>query len=160
MRPLEEARAEVLAAMRRLESESVDITDAGGRILAEDAVAPNAVPPFANSAMDGFAVIASDLERMPVRLQILEDVPAGSVASQAVTPGAAIKIMTGAPMPVGADTVVKVELTRQPESETVEILEAVARGEAVRPAGSDFAAGTTVLAAGSHLGAAELALLS
>ncbi len=160
MRPLEEARAEVLAAMRRLEPEPVDITGAEGRILAEDAVAPNDVPPFANSAMDGFAVLGADLGSMPVRLRVLEDVPAGSVAAHRVVPGTAIKIMTGAPMPEGADTVVKVELTRQPEQGMVEILEAVAPGEAVRPAGSDFPAGTTVLEAGSYLGAAELGLLA
>src|SRR5690606_33827383 len=160
MRPLEDARAEVLETVFPLGSETVPLAEAEGRILAEDVRAPTDVPPFPNSAMDGFAVIASDVASPPVRLRVVEDVPAGSVATRTVTSGTAIKIMTGAPMPAGADAVVKVEVTRQPDPETVEILEAVAPGTAVRPAGGDIPAGSLVLGAGAALGPVELGLLA
>lgn len=160
MRPLEEARADVLAAIKPLELERVPLADVAGRILAQDITAPHDVPPFPNSAMDGYAVIASDLEEIPVKLEVLEDVPAGSVATSTVAPGTAIKIMTGAPMPAGADTVVKVEVTRQPDSDSVEILEAMPKGTAVRPAGGDIAEGDRVLSAGTALGPVEMALLA
>lgn len=160
MRPLEDARADVLAAMVRLDDEEVDLADAAGRVLAANAVAHNDVPPFPNSAMDGFAVIAGDVSSVPARLEILEDVPAGSVATTAVRPGTAIKIMTGAPMPEGADAVVKVESTSRPDDRTVEIHESVPSGTAVRPAGGDVASGTTVVTAGTRIGPVETALLA
>lgn len=160
MRPLEEARAEVLDAVQYLGSETVDLASASGRYLAEDATARNDVPPFPNSAMDGFALLAADLSSLPAKLRVTEAVPAGSVASGSVTPGTAIKIMTGAPMPAGADTVVKVELTSQPDPDTVEIHEAVPVGTAIREAGGDFKAGTTVVGRGARLGPVELALLA
>lgn len=160
MRPLEEARSDVLAAMPRLEAERVGLEVAGGRVLAEDATAGHDVPPFPNSAMDGYAVIAADVVNAPVVLEILEDVPAGTVAASTVTSGSAIKIMTGAPMPEGADAVVRVEMTRDAGPARVEILESVASGTAIRPAGGDIAAGDTVVAAGTVLGPVELALLA
>lgn len=160
MRQLDDARADVLAAMSRLDTESVGLVEAAGRVLADDVSAGHDIPPFPNSAMDGFAVLGADVTTVPATLRVLEDVPAGSVATTTVTHGTAIKIMTGAPMPAGADTVVKVELTRQPDADTVEILESVAAGTAVRPAGGDIVAGTTVLVSGSWLGPVELALLA
>lgn len=160
MRPLDEARAEVLAALKPLPTEQVALEDADGRVLAEDVRAPDNVPPFENSAMDGFAVRAADIDDVPVRLRVLEDVPAGSVATRPVEPGTAIKIMTGAPLPARADTVVQVEVTRQPDADTVEILETMERGTAVRPAGGDIAAGDVVLTRGTVLGPVELALLA
>ena len=160
MKPLEEARAEVLAPVTALGSERVPLEEARGRVLAHDVTAPHDVPPFANSAMDGYAVIAADVASAPVTLRILEDVPAGSVASRPLEPGAAIKIMTGAPMPEGADAVVKVEVTRQLGPDRVEVLEAVPIGTAIRPPGGDLARGSLVLAAGETLGPPELALLA
>lgn len=160
MRPLDDARADVLGAIRPLGTETVDLAEAAGRILAMSVTAGHDVPPFPNSAMDGFAVRAADLERIPVTLRVLEDVPAGSVATREVGPGTAIKIMTGAPMPAGADTIAKVEITRQRGNGTVEILEPVDAGTSVRPAGGDIAAGDTVIDAGTALGAVELALLA
>jgi molybdopterin molybdotransferase len=159
MKPLEEARAEVLAAIDILGSEEVDLDEAAGRILAADVRAGHDVPPFPNSAMDGYAVRGEDVESTPVLLQVLEDVPAGSVARESVRPGTAIRIMTGAPMPEGADTIVKVEVTAQ-RDDRVEILEAVERGTSVRPAGGDITAGATVLEAGVVIGPVELALLA
>lgn len=149
-----------MAAMAPVGTERVGLEDAGGRILAEDINAGHDVPPFPNSAMDGYAVVAADVADAPVELDVLEDVPAGSVATRKVTSGTAIKIMTGAPMPEGADTVVKVEVTRPAEDGRVEILEAMTRGTAVRPAGGDIARGSIVLEAGIHLGPVELALLA
>ncbi len=160
MRPVEEARREVLAAMPRLDVEQVDIEHALGRVLAEVAVAGHDVPPFPNSAMDGFAVLSSDVQSVPVRLSVLEDVPAGSVATQAVRAGTAIKIMTGAPMPPGADAVVKVESTNQPTPDVVEIRESVEVGTAVRPAGGDFPTGARIVEAGTRLGPVEVSLLA
>jgi molybdopterin molybdotransferase len=159
VRPLEEARAEVLAAVKPLGTETVDLAAAAGRILAHDLVAGHDVPPFPNSAMDGYAVRAEDVHHVPVSLQVLEDLPAGRVARQEVRPGTAITIMTGAPLPGGADTIVKVEVTSQ-SGDLVEIRQSTPRGTSVRPAGGDFAAGTTVLEAGSTIGPAELALLA
>lgn len=160
MRPLADARDEVLAAMGRLDAESVALDDAAGRILAEDVVAGHDIPPFENSAMDGFAVIGADVSSAPVVLKVLEDVPAGSVATETVTPGTAIRIMTGAPMPPGADTVVKVEDTRHADETTVEVVVATSSGTAVRSAGGDVKAGSTVLRAGTRVGPIELALLA
>ncbi|HEX2153110.1 MAG TPA: gephyrin-like molybdotransferase Glp [Acidimicrobiia bacterium] len=160
MRPLDEAQAEVLAAIEPLGTERIDLEEAVGRILGADVIAPHDVPPFPNSAMDGYAVRAVDLTGAPVMLRILEDVPAGSVATQPVVAGSAIKIMTGAPMPEGADTVVKVEVTRQAGDGHVEILEPMARGTAVRPAGGDIVAGSVVLEEGAAIGAVEAALLA
>ena len=109
MRPLEEVQAQVIGAMRRLDTETVRFTDAVGRILAEPLVAPHDVPHFANSAMDGFAVRSEDISESGSELKILEDVPAGRVADTSVGPGQAIRIMTGAPIPDGSDAVVKME---------------------------------------------------
>ena len=93
MRPLEEAQAAVLDAVGPLPVQSATLREARGLVLAEDVTAPHDIPPFANSAMDGYAVIAADVAEAPVTLPVLEDVPAGSVATQAVAPGTAIKIM-------------------------------------------------------------------
>ncbi|MFP3913408.1 MAG: gephyrin-like molybdotransferase Glp [Actinomycetota bacterium] len=160
MRPLDEVREEVLAAVKPLASEPVSLSQARGRITARDAHAPQDVPPFPNSAMDGFAVRAADVAGAPVLLRIVGEVAAGSVAVGEVGPGTAIRIMTGAPMPPGADSVVKVELTHQPDPDTVEIREAVPEGTAIRPAGGDFSSGEQVVATGTWLGPVELALLA
>lgn len=159
MRPLAEAQAAVLDAVTQLPVQSATLHEARGLVLAEDVVAPHDVPPFANSAMDGYAVRAEDIARVPVSLPVLEDVPAGSVPTQGVLPATAIKIMTGAPLPAGADAVVKVEDT-DAGSVTVEIREAVPVGTAVRLAGGDIAAGTRVLEVGTRLSAAHLGVLA
>ena len=155
MRPLDEAQRDVLAALELLPAQRVDLADAVGLALAEPVIAGHDLPPFANSAMDGYAVIAADVAAPPVVLPVLEDVAAGSVPTQPVEPGTAIKIMTGAPMPAGADAVVPVEDT-EPGVGQVRILAAVPAGESVRPAGDDVAAGTVVLEAGERLGSAQL----
>ncbi len=150
MRPLEEARSEVLRSVETLESEPVSIWDALGRVLATDVTAAESVPPFRNSAMDGYAVLGSDVARPGAVLEVVGDLAAGSVAESRVGPGQALKIMTGAPMPEGADTVVKIEDT-DGGSDRVTVVTAVEVGTSVRPAGGDVAAGSLVFEAGTRL---------
>ena len=155
MKPLRDAQRDVLAAVQRLESVRVPVAEALGLALAEPVSARHDLPPFANSAMDGYAVIASDVAIAPVTLKVLEDVPAGSVPTREVVPGTAIKIMTGAPLPAGADAVVQVEDT-DPGYDEVLIRIGAPAGTSVRPAGEDVAIGTQVLAAGERLTPARL----
>ncbi|MDJ0953090.1 MAG: molybdopterin molybdotransferase MoeA [Acidimicrobiia bacterium] len=159
MRPLPEAQREVLAAIDQLPTERIELAAAAGLALAEPIVARHDLPPFANSAMDGYAVIAADVVNAPVTLPVLEDVAAGSVPTLSVTPGTTIKIMTGAPMPDGADAVVPVEDT-EPGQREVRILAGVPAGESVRPAGDDVAAGTVVLNVGERLTPPRLGVCS
>jgi molybdenum cofactor synthesis domain-containing protein len=159
MRPLAEAQHHVIGAVGRLPAVEVPLAESAGLVLAAEVHAPHDIPPFANSAMDGYAVLAADLIELPALLEVLEDVAAGSVPTRAVGRGQAIKIMTGAPMPAGADTVVQVEHT-DGGSNRVAISVATEAGTAVRPAGSDLAAGTLVLDTGTRLGPAHLATLA
>ena len=129
-------------------------------MLAADAVAGLALPPFANSQMDGFAVRAEDLAgataERPVALRVVGTVAAGSVAATRVEPRTAMRIMTGAPIPGGADAVVRQEDTAS-EGDRVEVRVSVRPGEFVRPVGEDVAEGETVLPRGRVLGAADVA---
>lgn len=159
MKPLEHAYVEVFQRLTPTETVTVSVFDALGLVLAEPVSAPHDVPPFTNSAMDGYAVRAEDVTSAPVTLPVLEDVAAGHVAKGELAPGAAIKIMTGAPMPVGADTVVRVEDTR-PGVDSVEILVAPDLGTAVREAGGDVEAGDLVFAAGERLTPRHVAVLA
>ncbi|HEX9866076.1 MAG TPA: molybdopterin molybdotransferase MoeA, partial [Acidimicrobiia bacterium] len=150
MRTLESARSEVLSSVELLDSEQVPIWEADGRILADDVFAPDDVPPFPNSAMDGFAVRSLDVGSPGSILEVLGDLPAGTVTEVEIGPGEALKIMTGAPMPAGADTVVKVEDTTSDGSKVV-INTAVEAGTSVRPAGGDVVRGQLVFAKGTRL---------
>ena len=160
MKPLTEARREVLSAMNRLPVIEPPLEGAQGLALAADVVAPHPVPSFANSAMDGYAVRVADVAHPPVVLKISEDVPAGSVASGSVVAGQVIKIMTGAPMPAGAEAVVKVEDTEPLAGGKVRIMSSVPMGTAVRPAGGDLEEGQLVLPAGARLGPVHLGVLA
>ncbi len=157
--PLEIAQAEVLASLPRLETETVDSSESLGRVSAEHVVAPEPIPAFANSAMDGYAVVNEDLSRVPVSLQVVEGVAAGREPTQPVRPGTAVKIMTGAPIPQGTDAVVPVELTSV-DGDRVRINDSVAAGNAIRPAGSVIPSGATVLATGVRLNAFHVGLLA
>ena len=159
MRPLEHARRDVIAAVPLLPAEPTPLDRALGLVLVEDAIVPHDLPPFTNSAMDGFAVRAEDVADTPADLRVLEDVPAGSVASVSVDPGTAIRIMTGAPMPTGADAVVRVEDTESTDG-SVRILVGVDTGTNVRPAGGDVRAGEVALPAGRRLTPAMLGVLA
>ena len=160
MRPLARARADVLASLPALGSERVPVADAIGRVTAREVVADQWIPPFANSAMDGFAVIASDTAGAPRTLRVVDDVPAGSVPTRAVTHGEATRIMTGAPIPDGADAVVMVERTTAESPDVVTILDEVAPGTAVRCAGSDVGPGDRLVGSGLRLTPRHLASLA
>jgi molybdopterin molybdotransferase len=146
-----EARERVIAAAPRLESEPVAVAEALGRALAQDVSAAGDVPPFACSAMDGYAVIAGP----PRRLRIRGESRAGTPSSDAVTDATAMRISTGAALPPGASAVVRQEDTTVRDGH-VELLVETPAGNNVRPAGDDMRAGTPVLRAGTVLGPAEL----
>jgi molybdenum cofactor synthesis domain-containing protein len=151
MKSLVDAQREVLNAMVRLEAEQVAVWDCVGRVMASDAVSTSLVPPFANSAMDGFAIRADNVARTPVALTVNEDVAAGSVPTMSVGDGTATRIMTGAPMPEGADAVVRVEDTRSDSDGAITILVGVERGTNVRRAGGDVGVGDVIVRAGVRL---------
>ncbi len=159
MRPVAEVRAHILSTVRKVATEPVSFQDAVGRILAEAVVAPHDVPSFANSAMDGFAVRSSDVSTPDAVLSVIEDVAAGQVSTVAVGPGEATRIMTGAPMPEGADTVVRVEDTEEQDGK-VRILVSTAAGTSVRPPGGDVTAGSTVFPVGTRLTAVHVGVLA
>ncbi len=160
MKPLAQAQAEILAAVPRLGTDQVPVAEALHRVVAEPAVATGPVPPFPNSAMDGYAVRAGDLSSVPVTLPVNEDVAAGSVPTLDVVPGTATRIMTGAPMPGGADAVVPVEDTESVDRSTVTINASVGEGTHVRPVGGDVAPGDVVVEAGVFLTARHVAALA
>ena len=169
---VEEALAYILKHFHPLEAERVLMLDALDRVLAEDIVADDNVPPFDNSAMDGYAVRAEDIAgasaQQPVTLRVIGDVAAGYTAPRAVERGTAMRIMTGAPLPAGADTVVRFEETSEgvearaagKNHDTVDILKAIQRGENVRAAGEDIHAGEVVLLKGTIVRAAEIGVMA
>ena len=156
---VEEAQERVLAEIAIGSIEQVAFTDAHGRVLREDIVAPADVPQADNTAMDGYAVRADDIANPPVRLRVIEDLPAGTVATKRVEKGTAIRIMTGALIPDGADTVAHVEIT-DAGSDFVNVRESLKRGTNLRKKGEDMHAGDVVLASGTPIGAAEVGVLA
>ncbi|GAB2984376.1 molybdopterin molybdotransferase MoeA [Nocardioides montaniterrae] len=140
----------------------VPIVEAVGRVLASAVLAPEALPAFANSAMDGYAVRAADVASAspsnPVVLPVAGDIPAGAARS-VLAPGTALRIMTGAPVPEGADAIVEIEVT-DGGTTSVSILEPRESGRFIRAAGSDVRAGAEVLAAGTVIGPAQVGLLA
>jgi molybdopterin molybdotransferase len=161
--PLDEARARVFGGCVPASPVPTDLRDVLGLVLAEDVTSFEAVPPFASSAMDGYAVQGADLagasEDVPVRLTVIGTVAAGSVAQRPVGAGQALRIMTGAPFPAGADSVAIVETTR-PAGDDVEIVAPVDIGAHIRPAGEDLAAGQPVFAAGTLLTPGHVGVLA
>jgi molybdopterin molybdotransferase len=162
--PLHEAQKTVLDAARPLGLEKVAILNTLGRVLGEDIVAIRDNPPWDNSAMDGFAVRSEDLRQehaisKPVILNIIEEVPAGKVATKTVGPGQAIRIMTGAPLPRGADAVVKVEET-EPSANSVKIFKPIDPHANVRPQGEDVKKGECIIAKGTQIRPAEAGMLA
>ena len=157
MRPVAEHAEAVAALLGPTATETVPLAGALGRILAEDLVSPMALPPFSNSAMDGYAVRSADLADLPAELPVAADIPAGRTDGPALDGGTAHRIMTGAAMPDGADAVVQVEWT-DAGTDRVRIDRAVASGQNVRVAGEDVTAGQVVLPAGTVLGPAQVGL--
>jgi molybdenum cofactor synthesis domain-containing protein len=164
VKPLAEVQAAVLGAVPRLEPIEAGLADALGLVLAERVSAPEAVPPFPNTAMDGYAVQATDTsgasEEHPVRLQVVGELAAGHAPTVAVGPGQAIRIMTGAPMPDGADSIVMVERTARDGDDGVSVTLEVEPGRHVRRAGGDLEAGDVVFEPGEVLTAARIGVLA
>ncbi|GAA4850312.1 gephyrin-like molybdotransferase Glp [Pseudonocardia benzenivorans] len=162
-RTVDEHRAVVASLVPPAPVVEVPLSQALGRVLAADVVATVALPPFDNSAMDGYAVRAAEVaaasEDAPVALPVAEDIPAGRTDVPTLQPGTAHRIMTGAPMPAGADAVVQVELT-DGGVEQVAVRRGPAAGTHVRRAGEDVRPGTTVLTAGTVLGPPQVGLLA
>lgn len=156
MLPVEEAQARVLAEVRPGAAETVPLAGAHGRVLREDVAATRDMPPADNSAMDGYAVRAEDV---PGRLPVSGDIPAGHPAAHPLSPGTAMRIMTGAFVPAGADTVIQVELT-DGGTDLVTIQKALPVGTNIRRRGEDMRAGAVVLRSGTRIGPAELAVLA
>lgn len=153
----------ILKQISPLPGEDVPLVQANGRILFENVRAARMVPPFANSAMDGFAVLWQDVSQAspesPVTLRILDEVPAGYVSKHRVREGTAIKIMTGAPIPRGADTIVRVEYTIS-SGDAVQILQTDKSGSHIREAGEDIRKGQIILEKGKLLTPADIGLMA
>ncbi|HEY8217744.1 MAG TPA: molybdopterin molybdenumtransferase MoeA, partial [Acidimicrobiia bacterium] len=154
--PLDEVRAEILAAVTRLDPVDVPLREAQGLVLAAAVTTDEDVPPFPNTAMDGYAVRAADTAGATVdaavTLHVVGELAAGHAPDVAVGAGEAIRIMTGAPMPPGADAVVMVEQTRRADGD-VEIQAEARPGQHVRGAGGDLRAGQIVFETGTLLSA-------
>ena len=163
MLSVEEALEQVLSHFHPLEPERVPIVEALGRVLAEDVCSDIDIPPRANSAMDGYAVLAADTQgagpQTPKRLRIIGDLAAGYVTETKVTPGTAIRIMTGAPIPPGADAVVRFEDTER-QGEWVNVFAEVPVGKEIRPAGEDVRRGELVLQRGTLVRPPEVGMLA
>jgi molybdenum cofactor synthesis domain-containing protein len=156
---LEDARARILSSVEPLTPRVVRRDDARGLVLAESVVAGEAVPPFANTGMDGYAVRAADTAAAPVRLRVVDELAAGRAPTRVVSTGEAIRIMTGAPMPEGADAIVMVEVTHR-DGDHVVVDEPARVGDHIRPAGGDLAAGAAVFAVGTVLTPAHIGVLA
>lgn len=171
---VDEALAEILSHIRPLEAERVPILEALGRVLAEEIISDIDIPPFDNSAMDGYAVRAADVVSAapdsPVRLAVVGNVAAGYVAAARVEPGTAIRIMTGAPLPEGSDAVVPYEDTSdfdRPKDERlavpadeIEVRRPAEVGANVRPAGEDIRRGELVMVPGRVIRPQEIGVLA
>jgi molybdopterin molybdotransferase len=154
---VEEARRRLLAPLRPLGAEQVALSDALGRVLAEDVAARRTQPPWPVSAMDGYAVRAADVASVPARLKLVGTVPAGQAFAGRMGRGEAVRIFTGAPMPAEADAVVIQEDTAR-DGDVVVVREAAPAGNYVRAAGLDFHAGEVGLPAGRRLGPRDIGL--
>ena len=159
-----DALERVLAHAYVLGAEEIGLHDAFGRVLAADAVAPTDQPPWANSGMDGYAVRAADVRGASrdrtITLQVLQHIAAGDAAGVEVLPGTAVRIMTGAPVPAGADSVIRIEHTAAPDEHVVVIHNDMDAGSNVRPQGEDVRAGEVAVPAGRILRASEIGVLA
>ena len=162
---------QILQAIRPNETETVSIMDALGRVLAEDLIGDTNLPPFANSGMDGYAIRASDSQGAsqdkPVQLRVTQDIPAGTAPDKAIAAGEAARIMTGAPVPEGADAVIPVEDTdaqwtvgADDMPAEIRIFRAVTPQDNIRPVGENIAIGQKVLNAQTLIRSAEIGMLA
>jgi len=163
---VDEARDRILASIQPVTTERVTLDYAAGRVLSDEIHAPSELPPFDNSSMDGFALRAAD-SASSRSLRVVGDIPAGSFPDISLNSGEAARIMTGAPLPEGADSVIPVEDTDftardagMPAPKSVTLTRSVQRGENVRPRGQDIRAGVAVFPCGHRLRAQDLGLLA
>ena len=169
---VDSALANILANMKTLPAETVSLPESHNRVIAEDIVSPIDLPPFDNSAMDGYAICSEDSvdadHANPVALSVAMDILAGSAPDRRLEPGQAARIMTGAPVPAGATAVIPVEDTdddwqkgdSSPLPAEVRLYRQLAPGENIRRAGENIAAGATVMTAGAVIGPAEIGMLA
>jgi molybdenum cofactor synthesis domain-containing protein len=161
MIPVSEAVRIVVEQARVLDSERVPLDEAQGRVLASEVYADTDLPPFDRAQMDGYAVRSEDLREVPARLRLVGEAAAGSGWRGTLRAGEAVRIMTGAPLPSGADSVQQVEVTRELEDgATVEVDRATRPGQFYVPRGSEIRAGERVLEAGEEVTAARAAVLA
>lgn len=164
LEPLERVRAEILARIGLLEEETVILEDGGGRTLARDIVSPESMPPFDNTAMDGFALRAADVAAAspadPVTLRVRHIVEAGAGELPDVPRGEAVRIYTGAPIPPTADAIVPFENALAYDDATVTLAAPIVGGAQIRRRGEDFRAGEVVLREGTRLSPASVGLLA
>ncbi len=160
---VEEALDEILSRIQALGSEKVSLLESLGRAIAEEVVSPRDIPPFDNSGMDGYAIRTEDILRaskeLPARLEVIEDLPAGFISGKSLERGQAIRIMTGAPIPGGANTVIPVEET-QKDGSFVLISKGLPAGKNIRKAGGDVRKGDRVLSKGDLLRPPEIGILA
>ncbi|OGL43924.1 MAG: hypothetical protein A2W05_02315 [Candidatus Schekmanbacteria bacterium RBG_16_38_10] len=160
---LEEARDIILSSINILGEEEVSLLDSLGRVITENVHSHLTVPPWNNSAMDGYAVIASDIKsaskQNPVKLKVLEDLPAGKVSDKKITNGETIRIMTGAPIPSGADAVVMHEVTEK-DGDFVRVYSPVLVNENIRPAGEDINVGDLLIKKGRLITPADIGIMA
>ena len=171
---VEEALERILSHFERLPPEETPLLDALGQVLAEDVASPIDIPPFDNTAMDGYAVRAADTagasDASPARLRVIGELAAGYLFDGEVTPGTAVRIMTGAPLPRGADAIVPFEETDEPathrygafakSTDEVGALKEARPGANIRRAAEDVRRGAAVLSQGAVLGAAQIGVLA
>jgi molybdopterin molybdotransferase len=156
---VEEALSRLLAPLEPLPPEQISIVEGLGRVLAEDVAARRTQPPFAVSAMDGYAVRAEDVVTTPAELRIVAEVPAGAGFGGHVGAGEAARIFTGAPLPAGTDTIV-IQEDAERQGDRVRVVEGASRGRYVRHEGLDFGEGEVLLRAGRQLTARDIGLLA
>jgi molybdopterin molybdotransferase len=157
--PVDEARARILRGVKPLAAETIKLDKVLGRVLAKTVAAKRDQPPFAGSAMDGYAVRAEDVVTVPVQLALIGTSAAGRAFSGTVRPGTAVRILTGAPLPKGADAIVIQENTTR-EGPLLTILQPSPPGKHVRKRGLDFAAGDELVSANHRIGPRDIGLLS
>ena len=157
MLSVEEARTRIVSAMRTMPAEQVALVESLGRVLAEDIVSRRTQPPTAVSAMDGYAVRAVDVAKVPATLAVIGQAPAGDAFEGKVGKGQAVRIFTGGPVPAGADAIVIQEDT-EADGDKVTVLESSAKGRYIRPAGLDFSEGDVIVRAGRVLSARDVGL--
>ncbi|MDJ0767696.1 MAG: molybdopterin molybdotransferase MoeA [Ilumatobacter sp.] len=160
MKPLEEAQTFVIGSCPPMAATDVEFADAEGLVLAADVSATEQVPPFDNTAVDGYAVVAADTATGEVELPVVDEVAAGAASDHVLQPGEAIRIMTGAPMPAGADAVVMVEDTERVGDDRVRVRATVEPGAAVRRAGDDVQPGDLLFPAGTVVTPAIVGVLA